>query len=146
LIEDYIFDKITAMKHFLKVWVFYVFSIWLTQQFIPGFVISGRSWQAIFVSGFILSLLMLIVKPILKILFIPINFLTLGLLSWMVNVLVIYIFTLVAPAVSITAWTFSGFTWAGFVIPGFYVSYLWSLILSSITITSIVHILEDVTE
>lgn len=132
------------MKYFLRLWLFDVFALWVVTNIFPALRIVG-GWQSIFVSGLILAVLMLIVKPILKILFIPINFLTFGLLSWFVNVIVIYVLTLLAPSVAISAWTFPGATWSGFVIPAVSFSYLASIIIATICITCIVTFLEEIT-
>lgn len=133
------------MKYFIKVWVFYVFSLWLTRELFPAFTVSG-GWVTLFVSGLILSLLMLIAKPLLKILFIPINILTFGLLSWIINVIVIYLLTLLAPNVAIHAWMFPGVTWQGFVVPATNLTYLICLVITSLSVTFITNILEDITE
>lgn len=133
------------MKYFVKTWVFYVFALWLTKELFPAFIVSG-SWTTVFLSGLILSLLMLIVKPILKILFIPINILTFGLLSWVVNVVVIYLLTLFAPNVSVTAWYFPGVSWQGFTIPGAQISYILCLIITAVGVTSITNFLENITD
>lgn len=133
------------MKYFIKTWVFYVFALWLTKELFPAFV-AGGSWTTVFVSGLILSLLMLIVKPVLKILFIPINLITLGLLSWVINVIVIYLLTLLAPNVSVSAWYFPGVAWQGFTIPGTQLSYLICLIITSLCVTGITNFLESITE
>ena len=104
------------MKYFVKTWMFYMVSIWIIKELIPAFVVKG-GWISILTAGGILAILMLFIKPIIKILFIPINFLTLGVISWFVNVIVIYLLTLVAPNVAITPWQFSGISWQGFIIP-----------------------------
>ncbi|MFH0749540.1 MAG: phage holin family protein [Candidatus Gottesmanbacteria bacterium] len=133
------------MKYFIKVWVFYVFSLWLTKELFPAFTVAG-GWGTLFVSGFILSLLMLIVKPLLKILFIPITILTFGLLSWVINVVVIYLLTLLAPNVAIHAWMFPGIAWQGFAIPPTNLTYIVCLIITSLSVTCITNTLEDITE
>lgn len=133
------------MKYFIKTWVFYVFALWLAKEVFPAFTITG-SWTTLFVSGFILSLLMLIAKPILKILFIPINILTFGLLSWVINVIVIYLLTLLAPNVAIHAWVFQGIAWQGFTVPATTISYLVALTITSLGVTCITNILEDITD
>ena len=88
-------------------------------------------------AGFMLSMLTFIVTPLLKILFIPINILTFGLLAWTINVIVMYLLTVLVPEIQIQAFVFQGATWAGFVIPRIEVSYLWSLILVSLSISTI---------
>lgn len=133
------------MKHLIRVFLFSVFALWLTSEILPGVRMSG-SWQTILFAGFILCLLQLIVAPILKILFIPINILTFGLLSWFVNVIVIYLLTLFVPEIQVNAWTFQGVSWAGFIIPFIEVSYFFSLICASFMIATITDILHYVSQ
>jgi putative membrane protein len=133
------------MKHLVRVFLFNVFALWFTSQILPGLIITG-GWQTILFGGFILCLLMLIVAPILRILFIPINILTFGLLAWLVNVMVIYLLTLFVPEMQVVEWNFAGASWAGFVIPSMQISYILSLILVSLGITVITDILHYVSE
>ncbi len=133
------------MKYLLRVFLFNIFGIWITSQLLPTIAVRG-GWQTMLLAGATLSLLMLIVKPILKILFIPINILTFGLLSWLINVIVIYILTIVVPEVTILPWTFPGFTWSGFVIPSLRLTYVLSLIATSLVITFITNIFHEISE
>src|SRR5690348_11087223 len=103
------------MKHIIRVFLFNVFALWLSSQMLPTLTATG-GWQTILFAGFVLSMLMLIVQPILKILFIPINIITFGLLSWLINVIVIYLLTLFVPEMHVVPWLFPGATWAGFVV------------------------------
>jgi uncharacterized membrane protein YvlD (DUF360 family) len=89
---------------------------------------------------------MLIVQPLLKILFIPINIMTFGLLSWAVNVIVVYLLTFLAPGVQISAWIFPGFSSYGFVIPTFPVSYVLSLTCITIALTFLTNVLHTISE
>lgn len=133
------------MKHLIRVFLFSVFALWLASQAIPGLEIQG-DWQVILFAGFVLCLLTLIVVPMLKILFIPINLLTFGLLSWFIHVMVIYLLAIIVPEIQIQPWTFDGISWAGFVIPAFEVSYFLSLIVTSFFIATITDILHYVSE
>lgn len=133
------------MKHLVRIFLFNVFALWLTSQLLPSLVAPG-GWQIILFAGFTLSILMLIVVPILKILFIPINILTFGLLSWFINVIVIYLLTVFVPEIQVRAWTFGGATWQGFVIPAIHLNYLMSLIATSFCISTITDILHYVSE
>ena len=125
--------------------MFYMVAIWLIREWIPAFTVEG-GWVSILTAGGILAILMLFVKPIIKILFIPINFLTLGLVSWFVNVIVIYLLTLVAPNVAISPWQFSGISWQGFIIPRSTIAYLPTLILVTFALTLVTRFLEQITD
>lgn len=120
-----------------------IFALWLTSQILPALTVPG-DWKTILFAGLTLSLLMLLVKPILKILFIPINILTFGLLAWVVNVIVLYILTILVPEIVIQPWTFPGVVWEGFVIPAVTASYTIALIVTSLVITIITDVLHYV--
>lgn len=133
------------MRYLIRVWLFYSFSLWFIGQVLPALDIIG-GWQVLLFAGCILSLLMLLVAPLLRILFIPINILTFGLFSWAINVIVLYLLTVFVADVRITAWTFPGWSYAGFVIPQVPLSYPVSLILVSVTLTFFVNVLHDISE
>lgn len=133
------------MKHLIRVFLFNVFALWLSSQILPTVTAPGGVGTILF-AGFVLSILMLVVQPILKILFIPINILTFGLLSWVINVIVIYLLTVFVPEIRINLWVFPGATWAGFVIPAIHFNYYTALISSSLLITSITDVLHYVSE
>ncbi len=133
------------MKHIIRVFLFNVFALWLSSQILPTLYIPP-GWQTVIFAGVTLSILMLIVKPILKILFIPINILTFGLLNWVINVIVIYLLTVFVPEIAIRLWIFPGATWAGFVIPSIHFTYVTALIASSLLITIITDVLHYVSE
>lgn len=97
-------------------------------------------------AGFVLSLLMLLIAPILKILFIPINLLTFGLLSWFIDVIVLYLLTFFVSGVQVTAWTFPGWSLAGFVLPQIAFSSFVSFILVSLAVSMLVNLLHDISE
>jgi putative membrane protein len=133
------------MKHIIRVFLFNVFALWLSSQILPTLYIPP-GYQTILFAGLTLSMLMLIVKPILKILFIPINILTFGLLSWVINVIVIYLLTIFVPEIAIRLWIFPGAMWAGFVVPSIHFTYVTALIASSLLITIITDVLHYVSE
>jgi putative membrane protein len=133
------------MKHLIRVFLFNVFGLWLTSQILPSLVAPG-GWQTILFAGFTLSILMLIVAPMLRILFIPINILTFGVLSWFINVIVIYLLTVFVPEIQVRAWTFPGGSWAGFVVPPVHLNYFMALVVTSFFISSMTDILHYVSE
>lgn len=131
------------MKRLVRVFLFNVFGLWFTSQIVPAFVILG-SWQSLFAAGAVLSLLMLLVAPLLKILFIPINLITFGLLSWVINVIVLYLLTVFVPQVMVRDWQFAGVSWSGFVVPPYHFSYTLSLIISALIVTFFTNILHRI--
>ena len=111
------------MPRFFKIlfsWIILSFSITLASLFLPFIAISGSTtWEKLQVAlaaGFLLGVFNLLVRPIIKILSIPINILTLGLFNIIINAGIL--------------WLVDYFI-DGLDIEGFW-SYLWSSLLISI--------------
>lgn len=133
------------MKYLLRVFLFHCFALWLVSQIIPVLSMQGGI-PTLLTAGGILSVLMIFVAPMLKILFIPINIITFGLLSWCINVIVLYLLTFIMPSVSIQAWRFPGAQWGGFVVPDMQLSYGMSLILISLSVSFLVNVFHDISD
>lgn len=133
------------MRYLLRVFLFNSFSLWLVSQILPALAVTG-GWQGLLFSGLVLSLLMILVAPILKILFLPINIITFGLMSWVINVGVLYLLTVFVSGVSVHAWVFPGASWQGFTVPAMTLSYPVALILASLAVTFFTNLLHDISE
>ena len=74
-------------------------ALYVAYYFVPGFIISG-GWKEYLLAGALLGLLNLVVKPVLKMISMPIIILTLGLFTLVINGLLLwtvdYIFHFVA--------------------------------------------------
>lgn len=133
------------MKHFFRSVVSFVFALWLTSALIPSLVIAGNVWGMLS-AGLALTIMMIILKPLIALILLPVNILTLGLLGWFVNVIVLYLWSALVPQVTLRPWTFPGVTWGGFVVPPANVSYTWTLIIVSLVVTAIVSVLSNINE
>ncbi|MCX6816355.1 MAG: phage holin family protein [Candidatus Beckwithbacteria bacterium] len=118
------------MKHFLRQSLLTAFSLFIVAKFYPGLNIPKDLLNLIW-AGFIISLLNQLVKPVIKLLLLPINLLTLGLFSWLANVLVLLIATKIIPDLTVTAFTFFSISYAGFITPTLFINPFVSLILAS---------------
>lgn len=125
--------------------VSFVFALWLTSALIPALEIADNVWGMLS-AGFTLAIMMIILKPLISLILLPVNILTLGLLAWFVNVIVLYLWTVLVPQVTLRPWTFPGLSWGGFVVPTASVSYTWTLIIVSLVITAIVTVLGNINE
>lgn len=133
------------MRYFVRSFFVSTFSIWLTSQILPTLYLP-TGWQLLLTTGLVFSLILTLVLPILKILFIPIHLMTFGLLSWLVHVLTVYLLTVIVPEVQIRQWTFSGFTTAGFIIPKIHFTYAPALIVTSLVITFFINLFHKINE
>ena len=105
------------LKWFLN-WVILTFSIAVASYFLPFIYISGDNiwdkFKIAFLAGLLLGLFNLLVKPIVKVLSLPINILTLGLFNIIINAGMLWIVDLIIKGMEVEG--FWGYIWSSIVI------------------------------
>lgn len=104
------------MKSFFRSVGINAFSLYLLTLIFSGVQVHGGMYTLL-LSGLVLSILSIVIKPILKLLTLPLNIITFGAFSFLINAILLYILTVIIPQVSITAFVFNGANFLGFVIP-----------------------------
>lgn len=97
--------------------------------------VSFSSWAALIIAAIILTLLQKVVEPILRLLFLPINIITLGLFGWIINALILWLAIMIVPGFNIGAITLFGITFGALmslVIVSFFLSVIQNIIDSVI--------------
>jgi putative membrane protein len=108
-------------------------AIWFAARVLPGFGYHRR--VGVLVSAaVVLWLLDTLIKPVLKIILLPINLATLGLFSWLSSAAVVYLLSLVVDEVSISATDLPGFSYAGFITPPIHLNLLGVTVLTAFLI------------
>lgn len=133
------------MKHLLRLYLIHLLAIWFLISINSGFTISGN-WQAIAYIALLLSAINMFIKPILKLLFLPVNMITLGFFSWVINIGVLYVLILIAPQIKIEAWSFPGSSGMLFNIPPFSLSKTANFVVSALLLAFTIRILKWLTE
>jgi putative membrane protein len=129
------------MKSILRGIVFYSVALFLTAQILEGVRVSGGLGTYV-VGGIILSVLFFLLKPILNIITLPLNIITLGLFSFVTNAIILYLLTVFVPNITITAFKFGGLSFFGFIVPQLQVNGFFAFIVTSISISLIVGFLK----
>ncbi len=86
-------------------WILFSLSIYFTAYLLPG--IHVPDFTTALVAAIVLGLINAIIKPVLMILTLPINILTLGLLTFVINALMVMLATQFVPG-----FTVDNFWWA----------------------------------
>lgn len=107
--------------------------IWLAARILPGFSYSHQT-VILPIAAFLLALLEKVVKPLLKLIFLPLNMLTFGLFSLIISGTLVYILSLLVNDITIASFYFTGLSYAGFVIPSFHLNRLVVTIFAAIVI------------
>ena len=99
-------------------WIILTFSITVSSYFLPFIYISaGTVWdnfKIAFLAGLLLGLFNLFIKPIIKVLSLPINILTLGLFNIVINAGMLWIVDLILSGLEVEG--FWAYVWSSLVI------------------------------
>jgi len=129
------FKKIFRMLIFSATAI-YITSLWDKGFLLPESLIGFLKVTAVF------AVVYYLIVPISKIILLPLNLITLGLVSFLVYVLLLHFASSNFSLLTIKPWTFPGFIWGGITVNKIYLSYFWNLVLSSVALSSIINILE----
>ena len=77
-------------------------AIYLAAYFIPGVTVSSGDWKTFLIAGVVLAIINAVLKPILKLISLPLIFVTLGLFSFSINGFIILLITQIVPQLNIT--------------------------------------------
>lgn len=124
------------IKRYLRLFLINLFCLWSIGFLLPGVKFIG-GFQTIALTALVLTLIGSFIKPLIKLLLLPVNLLTLGAFRWLVNVITLWLVTLVVPQFIIQSFQFAGYTYNGFAIPTMFVATFWAFVLASLIISII---------
>ncbi len=110
--------------------------IYIADILYPGFSVLN-SLKNLLTAAVIWLLLNKVVKPIIKILLLPINLITLNLFSWLIGFITLFLLQVFADGVEVTSYTFPGYSTNGFSFPSLHINIFLSYILTSILLNSL---------
>lgn len=129
------------MKTLLRYYLINLVSLWVTTQIISGLTYSGGI-QTLLVAGLVFTIINLILVPLLKILLLPLNMLTLGLFAWVTNVLALFALTKLVSAFTLRSFYSEGFYLNGVSIAPIELNTFWVAVVASLCIGIITHFLQ----
>ena len=122
------------MKKYLRLFLVNLAALWVAISLLEGVTISGGS-QTLALAALVLTAIDFIVKPLIKLLLLPINLVTLGAFRWLINVISLYLVTLIVPQFKVASFLFAGFSYRGFIIPSIPLSIFWVFVVASLLIS-----------
>lgn len=129
------------MKKLLRMFIFSAIALYLTSLWNYGFVIS-YDFNTFFQSTLIIAFAYYLILPISKVIFLPFNILTFGMVSFGVFVLFLYILDSHLSFIQINDWVFKGGSYFGIHLNNVVISEMGNLILSALFISAIIKGLE----
>jgi uncharacterized membrane protein YvlD (DUF360 family) len=125
------------MKAFLRHVLVNLLVIYLVDACYPGFSIN-HDVKTLLTAAIIWLLLNKIVKPIIKLLLLPINLITLNLFSWTVGLITLFLLPIIVSGIAITPYDFQGLNYQGFSVPPFHLNLFMSFVVAS-TFLNFIH-------
>ena len=127
------------MKHILRGTFINSLSLFLVSIAFSGLVIKG-GFPTYILAGAILTVFSILFDPIVKLITLPFNIITLGLLSFLTTLVSLFVLSLFFQNIKITDFVFRGFSFAGIEIR----EILFSGFLSFIAISATIYFLNKV--
>ena len=118
------------MKSLIRSFIFNILALQFTANLIPGFSYQG-GLNTLCLAAVTLAFFNLLIKPLINLLLLPINLLTLGMFRWVVNVIIIYLLTITVPGLKISGFYFHGGLFYGFLLPSLAINIFWNTVLTS---------------
>lgn len=122
------------MKLLLRSFIISLASLEAAILLIPGVANEGGI-KSLVLATLVLALLNFLIRPLISLLLLPVNLVTMGAFRWIVNVMVLFLLTLAVSQIKITSFTFPGYTFRGFVMPELEVTKFWTFVLASLTVS-----------
>jgi len=132
------------MRWIMRIYIISFFSLFLTSYWNKGFVLPTNAFDFVKAAA-ILTALYIIVRPIMKIIFLPFNLLTFGLFSFFVYVFFLHLLSTAFGIFHIQPWQFPGISFYFVFVPHLHITYFQNLVLSSFSLSSIINLLDQLT-
>ncbi len=121
------------MRSLLRTWILYVLALYLLDQVFAW--VGFREYRSLLLTASAFFLLNTIGNPLLKILWLPINIITLGLFSWVLSVIVVFLVVIFVPGFVIEGFSLARTTLFGFSIGPIALKLFWTYLLFSILLS-----------
>ncbi len=130
------------MKKFIRKFVFSLTAIYLTNLWNKGFIIENN--LSIYLkTALLIVLIFYLIAPLAKIIILPLNILTMGLLSSLVNLFLFYFILINFSLVKIVSWKFNGLSFGFINISPIDIGFLTNIFLVSFSISFIINLLDN---
>lgn len=132
------------MKSIVRSVILYSFALYVVSQLFDGLKIAG-GMQTIIIGGAIFAGLSMVLKPVLQAISFPLTLVTLGLFSFVINAIILFILTKIVPKIYVHAFVTPKLSYDGFKIPAYHLNIIFAFIFISAIISLLVGFLSWVT-
>lgn len=132
------------MKKIFRIVLFSALAVFLTSLWNQGFKIDFELKSFLSVI-FLVAATTYLVLPLSKVVLLPLNLITFGLVSVALYVFTLYLIDNQLSVINISSWDLQKFDFLGFTVEKTHISYMGNLILSSASLSAIIKLFENLT-
>lgn len=129
------------LRIFLRSIAINLASVYIASQILSEVIIYIGGFKTLFLASLAIAIINLTIKPIVNLLLLPINLVTLGLFRWIANLVTLYIVTWLVPNLIIQPFTSTGFESQYLMIPPIHFTAFGAFIVSTLIFTFVFHTL-----
>ncbi|MDP1743568.1 MAG: phage holin family protein [Candidatus Amesbacteria bacterium] len=115
--------------------------IYLASQILNGVIVYVGGVSTLLMAALVIAVVNLFVRPVINLLLLPINLITLGMFRWVSNLVTLFMATRLIPNLQIRSFDFAGSNLYGIIIPPIHFSAFMAFVVATITITITFHFL-----
>lgn len=120
------------MKQALRSILVYSIAIVLTSMVLPG-IDYGHNFTTLILTAIVMGISNTFIRPVLSLILLPVNIITLGLVGLFMNAIILFIVTLLVPNFNIIPFDFN---WGSSVI---HLSIIWSYIVCAMVLSFVIN-------
>jgi putative membrane protein len=113
--------------------------IFITAQVLSGVISYVGGYKTLLLAAAVISLVNLLIRPIINLLLLPINLVTLGMFRWLSNLLTLYLVTWTVPNLQIHPFVFPGLQLKYIIIPEIHFTPFGAFVITTLTLTLVFH-------
>ena len=122
-------------KH-LRSFILIAVALYLTTLIVPGFLIAP-GLNHILLATLVLVFLNVFIKPIIRLLLLPVNLITLGAFRWLIGVIVLYLFAWLSPNTSIVGFNLHSMPFLGVILQSLNIGRFIATVITAATLSFI---------
>lgn len=131
------------MRHLLGFLIIQTISLATVDYLLPGFT-TGNTAGSLIGTAVVLVVLRALLKPLLNIILLPLNILTLGLAKWGSDAIIVFFATHLLPNFSITAYSLGPLEIGSLTLPKLVFSPFWGFLFAVVCLNLTTHLLESI--
>ncbi len=115
--------------------------IFLASQILSGIIVYVGGYQTLLLAALVIAGVNLFVRPIINLLLLPINLITLGMFRWVSNLVTLFLATRLISNLQIRPFDFTGLNFGFLIVPAIHFTAFMSFVVATLTLTFTFHFL-----